>query len=141
MRAAFRWLGLVGVILVAGCATTAKPPVPDSSAATLPGSEEQLLLGKHRAASIFGRWSEEEKAKFLKSGAPLLAVKTLSLTPEQAVSLGGKISSPETLTCVVIWEAKTEKVVGAECYLVVTPPAKGLPARFGPHTARYVGSF
>lgn len=141
MRAPLCWLGLLGAILVAGCATPAKPPVQDSSVAVLPATEEQLLLGKHRAAAIYERWSEEEKAKFVKRAAPYLAVRTLNLTPEQAATLGSKIPSPETAVCVVIWDAKAETVVGTECYVAVTPPAKGLPARFGLHTAQYVGSF
>lgn len=140
MKAAVCWFCMAGVILLAGCATPAKPLVVDSSAATVPASAEQLLLGKHRGVLIYGRWSEEKRTKLLKSGPPLLAVKTLGLTPEQVGSLGGKISAPETAICVVIWDAKTEKVVGTECHVVVTPPELGVPARFGPHTALYVGS-
>ncbi len=140
MKATVRAFLLAGAILMAGCATPEKPVVVDSAVTTVTASAEQLLLGKHRGASIYERWSEEKRTQFLKSTSPQLAVKTLGLNPEQVASLGGKIPAPETALCVVIWDAKTAKIVGMDGYIVVTPPAKGVPARFGPHTAIYVGS-
>lgn len=141
MRTSVNWLCLIGLILLAGCATPTKTVIPDTSAVPVTATAEQLLIGKHRGASIHDRWSEEKRTGFLKSGSSQLAVKTLGLTPEQVVSLGGKIPSPETSLCVVIWDVKTQKVLSTECYVVATPPALGVPARFGPHTAVYVGSF
>ena len=140
MKAALRWAGILGMTFCAGCVTTAKAPLTDSAVVTLTASDEQLVLGKHRAEAIYSRWSEEEKTKFVKRAAPLLAVRTLGFTPEQAASLGAKVPAPETAVCVVLWDARAEKIVGSECYVVVTIPERNQPARFSTRTAQYVGS-
>jgi hypothetical protein len=140
MKSTARWLGGLAALLLAGCTTAPREAAPDSAVAVISASPEQLLLGKHRAESIYNRWSDEDRAKFARRGSPLLAVRTLGLTPEQAASLAGKITAPETAICVVLWDARAEKIAGSECYIVITPPPRGETARFSSHSARYVGS-
>ena len=42
--------------------------------------------------------------------------------------------------CVNIFDTRTNKLVEAEGYAVVDLPGRGKLARFGPYTARYIGS-
>jgi hypothetical protein len=133
---------LAAVLFSAGCETTEskRNAMPDSAVAIVAASEEQLLLGKNRAEAIASRWSAEERAKFTKGASPLLAVRTLSLTPEQSAAAGAQVPQDGSALCVVLWNAKEEKVVGSQVYVVTTPPEKNEPARFSSHVARYVGS-
>lgn len=137
----FTVLFLAAALGSAGCAAVArKPALPDSAMATAPATPEQLLLGKTRAEAIASRWTSEENRKFLRGAAPVLAVRTLGLTPEQSAALGPKVPNDRPAICVLLWNARDEKVVGSEIYVVTSPPERDQTARFGPHTARYVGS-
>lgn len=140
MNSPVRWLAGLAALLIAGCATAPRQAIPDAAVAVLAASPEQLLIGKHRAESIYNRWTEEDRAKFARRGSPLLAVRTLGLTPDQAASLAGKITAPETAVCVVLWDAREKKIAGPDCYVVTTVPPRGEIARFSLHSARYVGS-
>jgi hypothetical protein len=133
---------LLAVLLAAwcaGCATTEKTSVATASVATVPATEDQILLGSRRAEAMVSRLEDTERTKFLKLPAPLLAVRTLPLTPEQVAAAGRPDAA--TLVPVVLWDAKAEKILGTECYLCGSLPAVNENARFGSHTARYMGSF
>jgi hypothetical protein len=132
---------LVGVLLSFGCASAPKEStLPDSAVAAVAASEEQISVGKIRAEAISRRWSEQEKKKFTRGVSPLIAVRTLGLSPEQITALGPRVPDAGSASCVLLWDAKLGQVVGTELYLVKAPPAKNEPARFGMHVARYVGS-
>ena len=45
-----------------------------------------------------------------------------------------------SMYCVNIFDTETEKLVSQEGYAVVDLPGRGKLARFGPYTARYIGS-
>ena len=141
MHRFFSLLMLAAVCLSAGCAATSKKPaLSDSAVASTAATPEQVLLGKNRAEAIASRWTDAESAKFAKGASPLLAVRTLGLTPEQAAALGARVPQDGSAICVLLWNAKEEKVVGSDIYVVTTPPERDQPARFSNHTARYVGS-
>ncbi len=133
---------MVLVVGFAGCETTAsRKDVPDASVATVPASEDQVVVAKHRAEFIFGRMPPLTQEKFLRQKPALLAVRTLNLTPEQAAPISGSFSGlPDTVTCVLLWDASTKELVNQEVFVVVTPPENDSQARFGTHFARYVGS-
>ena len=133
------WLAVL--VFIGGCASTPELPVADASVATLPASEEQVMIAQRRAEAIYSGWTEEEKAKFKKRPSTLLAVRSLNFSPEQAALLGAKVPSPDSAVCVLLWDSKTEKIVGTECFVVVAPPAQGETVRFGSSTAQFVGSF
>jgi hypothetical protein len=129
-------LTLALAVLFVGCAATEKKTLATASAATVPASEDQALLGSRRAEAMVSGWDEETRTQFLRNPSPYVAVRTLPLTPEQ-VSASGRPDAA-TLVPVVLWDVKTEKMVGTDCYLCGSLPAAGESARFGPHTARYL---
>lgn len=129
---------LVGLALcVAGCASAPRP-APEAVTARFKASEEQMVIGKHRAEAIYSRWEDEEKERFVKRSPALLAVRTLGLTPEQAAASG--ISAPTGAVCVVLWDARTGRLVDEFCHLAATEPERGSSALFSGKPARYVGS-
>lgn len=141
MARGFCVLLLAVAIGCAGCASTPKKDaLPDSAVATAPATPEQILLGKTRAEAIASRWTSEQSQKMTRGAAPLLAVRTLGLTAEQIAATGPQVPKDGSAICVVLWNAKEEKVVGSEIFIVTTPPERDQTARFGPHLARYVGS-
>jgi hypothetical protein len=141
MGRSFTVLFLAVALGSAGCAAVArKPTQPDSAVATAPATPEQIVLGKTRAEAITSRWTDEENRKFVRGASPVLAVRTIGLTPEQRAALGPRVPPDGSAICVLLWNAKEEKVVGTEVYVLTSPPARDQSARFGPHTARYVGS-
>jgi outer membrane murein-binding lipoprotein Lpp len=141
MRRLFASLALLGALGLTGCASMSKKPeMPDSAAATVSATADQLSMGKFRAEAIASRRTAEEIAKNSRGKPTFLAVRTLGLTPEQAAMVGTKVPDAATALVVVLWDPKTENVVGTDAYVVKTPGAPGELARFGAHTARYVGS-
>jgi hypothetical protein len=133
---------LVAALLTAGCETTAsqKKVLPDLAVATVTATEEQILLGKTRATAMMSRWSAEETSKFKRSASPLLAVRTLGLTPEQSAAVEAQIPPGTPAVCVLLWNAREEKVVGSEIFVVTQPPERNQQARFSTYLARYMGS-
>ncbi len=134
------YLPLLCAVVLAGCATVKPAPKPTSAA--IPATEAQTSIAVLRAQAIASRMDEAKIEKLRKSGSPFLAVRTLSLTPEQAAQLKHLLPSgnPAELICVVVWNATTDKAVSQECYVLPPPPEVGKPVKLGEYTAEYVGS-
>lgn len=135
------FLPVLCAVVLAGCSTTGHN-TPKPSSAAIPATEAQTNIGILRAQAIASRMDEAKITKLRKSGTPFLAVRTLSLTPEQAAQLKHLLPSgnPAELICVVVWNAATDKAVSPECYVLKTAPDVGKPVTLGEYTAEYVGS-
>lgn len=132
---------LVGAFFWTGCASSPKKPtLPDSALATLPATAEQLSMGKFRAEAIMSRRTAAEIEKGSRGKQTLLAVRTLGLSPEQVAQVGAKVPNVGSALVILLWDPKSEAVVGSDVYVVGTPGGKDELARFGTYTARYVGS-
>lgn len=134
------FLPVLCAVVLGGCATVKQAPKPTSAA--IPATEAQTNIGILRAQAIASRMDEAKITKLRKSSSPFLAVRTLSLTPEQAAQLKHLLPSgnPAELVCVVVWSAVTDKAVSNECYVLPTAPEVGKPVKLGEYTAEYVGS-
>ncbi len=134
------FLPVLCAVVLGGCASMGHSPKPTSAA--IPATEAQTSIAVLRAQAIASRMDEAKITKLRKSGTPFLAVRTLSLTPEQAEQLKHLLPSgnPAELICVVVWNAATDKAVSQECYVLPTAPEVGKPVTLGEYTAEYVGS-
>lgn len=135
------FLPVLCAVVLGGCASVGHN-TPKPSSAAIPATEAQTNIAVLRAQAIASRMDEAKITKLRKSGTPFLAVRTLSLTPEQAAQLKHLLPSgnPAELICVVVWNAATDKAVSQECYVLKTAPDVGKPVTLGEYTAEYVGS-
>ena len=93
-------------------------------------TERQRRLAEQRAKVYYGRMSSTKKATLKKKRVRYIAVDTEK----------NKDTSPKARKAVMIWDTKSESIVGNTVYDVEKTPSVGQNAKFDTYSAQYVGS-
>jgi hypothetical protein len=141
----------VVVLLLSSCAQFETDRKTDLAIDTYVPSREALGLAEGRAKEYWVKHREQ-----IGRDTRYLAVQSDSIFSDEIPDLYAKlINSPAvnasdledfgndselSMYCVNIFDTETEKLVSQEGYAVVDLPGRGKLARFGPYTARYIGS-
>ncbi len=91
-------------------------------------SEQQRAIAEARARQYYARMAESKKIALKKKNVRYLAVDTVN----------SKETSPQAKKSVMIWDTKSEQVVGSKVYDVKTPPEAGQTGQFNTYTADYI---
>jgi hypothetical protein len=142
------WLSL----FLCACETTRRlwATLNDFAVGIYKATTHQTQLADRRATAAFAQFSVEEKSSLQRSGIRYLAVRTADPTPAQWTEIrsdmqkptsrySGPRKVPEKVYCVMIWDTKSQELVGTDCYAVLKLPPPGELARFDTYTAQYVG--
>jgi hypothetical protein len=141
----------VVVLLLSSCAQFGTDRKTDLAIDTYVPSRDALGLAERRAKEYWVKHREQ-----LGRDTRYLAVQSDTIFSDEIPDLYAKlINSPAvnasdledfgndselSMYCVNIFDTETEKLVSQEGYAVVDLPGRGKLARFGPYTARYIGS-
>ena len=114
-------------------------------------SAEALVVAENRAKEYWAKHQEQ-----IGRGTRYLAVQSDSIFSTEIPDLYAKLinshavnssdledfgnDSELNLYCVNIFDTQTERLVGQTGYAVIDLPGRGRVARFGPYTARYIGT-
>jgi hypothetical protein len=139
------------VLLFSSCAQFEANPDTDLAIDTYIPSGEALGVAENRAREYWAKHQEQ-----IGRDTRYLAVQSDSIFSDEIPDLYAKlIKSPGVnssdledfgndidldMYCVNIFDTRTEKLVSQEGYAVVDLPGRGRMARFGPYTARYIGT-
>ena len=93
-------------------------------------TERQRRLAEQRARVYYGRMSSTKKATLKKKRVRYIAVDTEK----------NEKTSPKAKKAVMIWDTKSESIVGNTVYDVEKTPSVGSNAKFETYSAQYVGS-
>jgi hypothetical protein len=138
-------------LLLSSCAQLETNQKTDLAIDTYVPSGEALGLAETRAKEYLVKHREQ-----IGRDTRYLAVQSDTIFSDEIPDLYAKlINSPAvnasdledfgndselSMYCVNIFDTETEKLVSQEGYAVVDLPGRGKLARFGPYTARYIGS-
>jgi hypothetical protein len=141
----------VVVLLLSSCAQFETDHKTDLAIDTYVPSRDALDLAERRAKEYWVKHREQ-----IGRDTRYLAVQSDTIFSDEIPDLYAKlINSPAVNSsdledfgndselstyCVNIFDTETEKLVSQEGYTVVDFPGRGKLARFGPYTARYIGS-
>jgi hypothetical protein len=141
----------VVVLLLSSCAQFGTDHKTDLAIDTYVPSRDALGLAERRAKDYWVKHREQ-----IGRDTRYLAVQSDTIFSDEIPDLYAKlINSPAvnasdledfgndnelSVYCVNIFDTETEKLVSQEGYAVVDLPGRGKLARFGPYTARYIGS-
>jgi hypothetical protein len=141
----------VVVLLLSSCAQFGTDHKTDLAIDTYVPSRDALGLAERRAKEYWVKHREQ-----IGRDTRYLAVQSDTIFSDEIPDLYAKlINSPAvnasdledfgndnelSMYCVNIFDTETEKLVSQEGYAVVDLPGRGKLARFGPYTARYIGS-
>jgi hypothetical protein len=139
------------VLLLSSCAQSGTDHKTDLAIDTYVPSGDALGLAETRAKEYLVKHREQ-----IGRDTRYLAVQSDTIFSDEIPDLYAKlINSPAvnasdledfgndselSMYCVNIFDTETEKLVSQEGYAVVDLPGRGKLARFGPYTARYIGS-
>ncbi len=93
-------------------------------------TERQRRVAEQRAKVYYGRMSPTKKATLKKKRVRYIAVDTEKNSK----------TSPKAKKAVMIWDTKSESIVGNTVYDVEKAPSVGSNAKFETYSAQYVGS-
>lgn len=141
----------VVVLLLSSCAQFETDHKTNLAIDTYVPSGDALSLAERRAKEYWVKHREQ-----IGRNTRYLAVQSDTIFSDEIPDLYAKlINSPAvnasdlddfgndgelSMYCVNIFDTETEKLVSQEGYAVVDLPERGKLARFGPYTARYIGS-
>jgi hypothetical protein len=141
----------VVVLLLSSCAQFATDHNTDLAIDTYAPSERALGVAENHAKEYWAKHQEQ-----IGRGTRYLAVQSDSIFSDEIPDLYAKlINSPAVnasdledfgndselnMYCVNIFDTQTERLVSQEGYAVIDLPGPGRVARFGPYTARYIGT-
>jgi hypothetical protein len=139
------------VLLLSSCAQFETDHYTDLAIDTYTPSGDALGVAENRAKEYWAKHQEQ-----MGRDTRYLAVQSDSIFSDEFPDLYAKlIKSPGVnssdledfgndsdldMYCVNIFDTQTEKLVSQEGYAVVDLPGRGRVARFGPYTARYIGT-
>jgi hypothetical protein len=142
---------IVFVLLLSSCGQFETGHQTDLAIDTYVPSKDALGLAEKRAKEYWVKHREQ-----IGRDTRYLAVQSDTIFSDEIPDLYAKlINSPAvnasdledfgndselSMYCVNIFDTETEKLVSQEGYAVVDLPGRGKLARFGPYTARYIGS-
>ena len=139
------------VLLLSSCVQVETDHSTDLAIDTYNPSEEALGVAENRTKQYWAKHQEQ-----IGRDTRYLAVQSDSIFSDEIPDLYAKlINSPAVnsrdledfgsdsdlnMSCVNIFDTQTEKLVSQEGYAVVDLPGRGRVARFGPYTARHIGT-
>jgi hypothetical protein len=139
------------VLLLSSCLQFETDRNTDLAIDTYAPSGEALGVAESRAKEYWAKHQEE-----IGRDTRYLAVQSESIFSDEIPDLYAKlINSPAAnssdledfgndgelnMYCVNIFDTQTERLVSQEGYAVIDLPGRGRVARFGPYTARYIGT-
>ena len=91
-------------------------------------NEQQRAIAEARARQYYAQMAESQKVEMKKKKVRYLAVDTVN----------SKETSPQAKKSVMIWDTKSEQVVGSKVYDVKTTPQAGQTGQFNTYTADYI---
>jgi len=142
---------LAFLILLASCAQTELSQQTDLSIDTYRPPPDALGIAETRAEEYWTKHQAElgqatrylaiESYPIFSDEIPDLAVKLVNSPGVNSSDLEKYETDLEvSISCVNIFDTRTRKLVSPEGYAVVDLPARGSIARFGPYTARFIGT-